>query len=58
MDVGEAALWAIVVFIIIAGLWLSGLTYLMWRAHQRRMKELEAGKPAAEAPPPEKDKPA
>jgi len=46
MDVGEAALWAIVVFIIIAGLWLSGLTYLMWRAHQRRMKELEAAKPA------------
>ena len=58
MTIEEAAVWAIVLFVIIAGVWLSGLTYLMWRAHQRRMKELEAGKPAEDAPPPEKVKPA
>jgi hypothetical protein len=50
-------LWAIVVFIIVAGVWLAGLTYLMWRAHQQRIKASEAKKPAEEVSSPEDVKP-
>lgn len=36
MTTDEAVLLAVVVFIILAGIWLAGLTYLMWRAHMLR----------------------
>ncbi len=53
----EAVLWILAGSMIVAGVWLAGLTYLMWRASQRRIKELEAKKPAEEAPPSEGVKP-
>lgn len=50
----EAALWAVIVFMIIAGVWLAGLTYLMWRMFQKKIKGAEAKPPAEESSPPEK----
>jgi threonine/homoserine/homoserine lactone efflux protein len=48
MTTDEAVLLAVVVFIIVAGIWLAGLTYLMWRAHVMKTKAPEAEEPAEE----------
>ena len=36
----------LVVVVVIQGIWLAGLTYLMWRRHlrEKRLKEQEAQK--------------
>ncbi len=46
----EQVAWLIVGVIVIFGVWLAGLSYLMWRSYLRRKAQSGAASPPAEPP--------
>lgn len=45
----SALVWVLVLVIVIEGVWLAGITYLIWRSHRARAKPAPDAGP--EAPP-------
>lgn len=42
--------WFLVVVIVIEGVWLAGLSYLMWRGHQARVRARAEARAPPESP--------
>lgn len=40
-DVDSNLVWFLVGIVIVQGIWVAGLTYLMWKRHRKREKEEE-----------------
>lgn len=49
MAEATALVWLLVIVIVIEGVWLAGLTYLMW--HGRAKKARQTNPPQSEEPP-------
>ncbi|MFQ6107008.1 MAG: hypothetical protein ACE5QF_05420 [Thermoplasmata archaeon] len=39
MTIDPTAIWILTVGVLIQGVWLTGVTYLMWKRHQVRKNE-------------------
>ena len=46
----SALVWVLVLVIVIEGVWLAGVTYLIWRSHRTKAKSAQAAGPE---PPPQ-----